>query len=348
MGERSVPVDAGAPALGGDRANRTHVRTLAGEGVEGFTDGPGSTARFNKPWDVAVAAGGTVYVADHSNHRIRKITPDGTVSTLAGDGVAGHVDGEGHLARFNYPRGVAVDPVGNVYVADTDNDRIRKITPQGMVSTLSGIGTQGYVDGPRVMARFAYPNGVTVDGLGNVYVADAANRRIRKVSPGGTASTLAGDGYQGYADAAGREARFSSPRGIAVDDLGYVYVADLGNSRIRMVSPTGQVSTVAGDGRGVHADGVATAASFCDPCALAVDAAGILYVADSDNHCIRMIGPGGVVETVAGDGERVADFADGSGPEARFSCPRGIAVGPSGRIYVADTMNHCIRVITLG
>jgi sugar lactone lactonase YvrE len=337
-----------APALGGARALPVRVDTFAGDGTEGFLDGPAAQARFRFPRGLAVDETGTLYVADWENHVIRRITPDGRVSTLAGNGAPGFADGQGGSARFHFPRDLAVDRAGNVYVADTDNNRIRKITPAGVVTTLSGDGQRGFADGPRGSARFYYPNGVAVDASGVVYVADASNTRVRRVSPGGTVTTLAGDEVGGYADAIGSEARFSSPRAVAVDGEGLVYVADYGNSRIRVIAPNGRVTTLAGDGRGRHLDGSGVRASFKDPCALDVADDGHLYVADCDNHCIRRISPHGMVETIAGDGRGVPDYVDGPGSQARFCKPRGIAVGPAGVIYVADTSNHCIRRLTLG
>jgi DNA-binding beta-propeller fold protein YncE len=352
VGELSQVVGIGdadpaeAPALGGDRAMRVRVETIAGDGIAGFADGHGAEARFNYPWGLACDAAGNLYVADTSNHRIRRVTPDGTVTTFAGVGTGGWLDGPAELARFDDPRDVAVDAAGHVYVADTDNNRIRKITPEGVVSTFSGEGTRSFADGARAVARFGYPNGVAVDAAGHVFVADAENRRLRKVSPGGTATTLAGDGASGFADGLGTEARLSSPRSVVVDALGHLCFVEVGNSRVRRLSPDGRLVTIAGDGRGKHADGPGPAASFRDPCALAIDAHGVLYVADSGNHCIRRLDLDGLVTTIAGDPRSLADFADGDGPAARFSEPRGIAVGPRGVLYVADTLNHCIRRIT--
>lgn len=337
-----------APSLGGARAARMRVDTFAGDGVAGHEDGPAAQARFRYPRGLAVDQAGILYVADWENHCIRRVTPDGDVSTLAGAGRAGFADGLGAIAWFHFPRDVAVDAAGNVYVADTDNNCIRKITPAGRVTTFSGEGQPGFADGPRSVARFHHPNGVAVDAAGVVYVADASNTRIRRVSPGGTVATLAGEGVAGYADAAGAEARFSAPRGLAVDAAGWVYVAEYGNSRIRAITPDGLVVTFAGDGRGRHADGVGEQASFRDPCGLALGPDGRLYVADSENHCIRMIRPDGAVVTIAGDGRGEPDFVNGPGPDARFYQPRGVAVCPSGVIYVADTSNHCIRRLTPG
>lgn len=339
-----------APLLGGSRALRTRVETIAGDGLEGYVDDVATAARFNCPRDLALDAAGNLFVVDTGNHRIRMIAPDGRVSTVAGDGVAGYLDGSGPVARFAFPRAVALDAAGNLYVADTDNDRIRKIDRRDpaspVVSTLSGGGTRGWLDGTRAVAQFYHPNGVALDAAGNVYVADASNRVIRKVSPGGTATTLAGDGVGGYCDALGAEARFNSPRAVDLDAAGNLYVAEFGNSRIRKVTPAGLVTTLAGDGRGAYRDGLGAEASFKDPCGIAVDAGGHVYVADSENHCIRRIDATGLVTTLAGGGQAIGDYADGSGAEARFSTPRGLCLGPEGVLYVADTMNHCIRRIT--
>ena len=190
----------------------------------GYTDGTGTSAQFNYPSGVAVDGAGNVYVADCHNHRIRKITASGVVSTLAGSGTSGYADGTGTSAQFDYPTGVAVDGAGNVYVADSDNHRIRKITASGVVSTLAG-STYGYTDGTGTSAKFYYPRGVAVDGAGNVYVADRVNHRIRKITASGVVSTLAGSA-QGYTDGTGTSAKFYYPFGVAVDGAGNVYVAD--------------------------------------------------------------------------------------------------------------------------
>ena len=188
------------------------VSTLAGlAGSPGSADGTGSAARFNDPYGVAVDSAGNVYVADTGNNTIRKITPSGVVSTLAGlAGSIGSADGTGSAARFFQPYGVAVDSAGNVYVADTNNNTIRKITPSGVVSTLAGLaGSFGSADGTGSAARFYYPEGVAVDSAGNVYVADTGNDTIRKITPSGVVSTLAGlAGSIGSADGTGSAARF--------------------------------------------------------------------------------------------------------------------------------------------
>jgi len=318
------------------------VTTLAG-GTYGFADGTGTAAQFKYPYDVAVDASGNVYVADTGNSRIRKITPSGAVTSLAGS-TYGFADGTGTAAHFSNPFGVAVDTSGNVYVTDSDNNRIRKITPSGVVTTPAGSTTvSGFADGTGTAAKFYYPIGVAVDTTGNVYVADTNNHRIRKISPSGLVTTLAGSGAAGFADGTGTAAQFNSPFGVAVDASGNVYVGDSDNNRIRKISPSGVVTTVAGSGADGYIDGTGTAAQFSWPAGVAVDASGNLYVVDNSNHRIRTISPSGVVTTLAGSGTN--GFADGSGAAAQFSYPTGVAVDASGNVYVADYANSRIRKI---
>ncbi len=216
--------------------------TLAGNGTPGYADGTGGfngTAMFSSPSGVTVDAQNNVYVADQLNNRIRKITPDGTVTTLAGSGTLGYLDGSSDVAQFSNPYGVTVDLQGNVYVADIENNRIRKITPDGTVMTLAGSGTSGYMDGtggPNGTAQFLKPTGVAVDGQNNVYVAGFLNNRIRKIAPGGTVTTLAGSGIDGFMDAPVDAAQFHDPFGIAVDVQGNIFIADAQNNRIRKIA----------------------------------------------------------------------------------------------------------------
>lgn len=318
------------------------VSTLAGSGVFGFAEGTGIAAQFYQPVGVAVDAAGNLYVADAENHRIRKVTPAGVVSTFAGSGTAGFADGNAATARFNSPRGIALDAAGNVFIADGVNHRIRKITPAGTVSTIAGSGVAGFANGNGPAAQFYFPKGIALDAAGNLYVADDINHRIRKVTPAGTVTTLAG-GTLGNTDGIGTTARFEQPTGVAVDAAGNVYVADSKNSRIRKITPSGTVSTLAGSSGGI-ADGIGTAARFNEPVGVAVDAAGNVFVADNDNERIRKVAPNGTVTTIAGSGG-FGGFADGTATVARFSSPSGVAVDASGTIYVADRQNHRIRKI---
>lgn len=280
------------------------VRTFAGTATAtGTTDANGTSARFNYPRGIAVKADGTVFVADTDSHTVRLITPTGDVSTLAGSpGVSGSADGTGTAARFNMPSGIAVDAAGNVFVADTNNHTIRKVTPGGVVSTVAGLaGENGSADGTS-SARFDTPRSVAVDAAGNLYVADFVNNTIRKITPAGVVSTLAGQhGAVGTADGVGAAARFRQPSGIAVDAAGFLYVADTYNYTVRRVSPAGAVVTIAGLGRNLgSAEGIGVGARFDAPMAIAVDAAGVTaYVADSDdqypfprNDTIRMMTQG--------------------------------------------------------
>ena len=325
------------------------VSTLVGLGVAGSygsADGTGSAARFDYPSGVAVDSSVNVYVADTSNHTIRKVTSTGVVTTLAGlAGFDGSADGPGSVARFNFPNGVAVDGSGNVYVADTSNDTIRKVTSAGVVSTLAGLaGSYGSADGPGSAARFLSPAGLAVDSYGNVYVADSGNHTIRKISPAGVVSTIAGlAGSYGSTDGAGPAARFFYPTGVALDGSGNVYVADYLNDTVRKITPSGVVSTLAGlAGSYGSADGTGPAARFTDVSAVAADGSGNVYVADTRNETIRKITPSGVVSTVAGLTGSQGNV-DGTGSLARFNEPSGISVDGSGNVYVADTFNHGIR-----
>jgi sugar lactone lactonase YvrE len=307
-------------------------------GGPSFEDGDGAAARFKFPGGIAVDASGSIYVADSGNHTVRKITPGGAVSTLAG--VAdqwGSADGRASHAHFNDPNGVAVDGEGNVYVADTVNQSVRKITPTGVVTTFGG---------------FNSPEGVAADAAGNVYVADTSSHTIRKISRLGVITTLAGlAGSPGSSDGTGSAARFNDPWGVAVDGGGNVFVADFGNDIIRKITPGGVVTTVAGlAGSPGTSDGTGSAARFKSPAGVAVDSAGVIYVADSANDMIRKITAGGVVSTIAGapppdDGSDIFVSVDGIGTEARFQVPFGIAVDGKGNVYVSDTFGHSIRKI---
>ncbi|MBI3414564.1 MAG: immunoglobulin domain-containing protein [Verrucomicrobia bacterium] len=321
--------------------------TLAGSaGNPGSADGTGSAARFNSLIGVAVDSAGNVYVADQSNSTIRKVTPAGVVTTLAGlAGSNGSADGTGSAARFNYPLDVVVDSAGNVYVADSDNGTIRKVTPAGEVTTLAGLaGSFGSADGTGSAARFNAPTGVAVDSTGNVYVTDELNHIIRKVTPSGEVTTLAGlAGSFGSADGTGSAARFQQPNGVAVDNVGNVYVTDEVNHTIRKVTPAGVVTTLAGlAGSNGSADGTGSAARFLFPRGVAVDSADNVYVADTFNSTIRKVTPAGVVTTLAGLTRAVGN-ADGTGSAARFNYPNGVAVDNAGNVYVADSDNSTIR-----
>ena len=318
-------------------------------GGAGSADGTGAAARFNSPFGVATDSADNVYVTDTTNNIIRKITPAGVVSTVAGTtGGSGSADGTGVLARFNRPFGVATDSAGNVYVTDTTNSIIRKITPAGVVSTLAGTADSvGSADGTGAAARFNESTGVATDSAGNVYVADAGNSTIRKITPTGVVSTLAGTaGATGSTDGTGAAASFNEPTAVATDSAGNVYVADTTNSIIRKITPAGVVSTLAGAaGSAGSADGTSTAARFNEPTGVATDSANNVYVADAGNSIIRKITPAGVVTTLAGTAGSVGS-TDGTGAAASFIIPFGVATDSADNVYVADIFNNTIRKIT--
>jgi sugar lactone lactonase YvrE len=323
------------------------VTTLAGTALHyGRQDGVGSAARFSGPSGVAVDSIGNVYVADSDNHNVRKITSNGTVTTIAGTGESGSADGAGSVAQFNRPLGIAVDSTGTLFVADTSNHTIRAISPSGMVTTVAGTaGGAGSTDASGARARFNGPWGVAVDSSGNTYVADRNNFTIRRVTPDGLVTTVAGTaGLSGGADGNRTTARFGAPSAVAVDRNGDLYVADTAAATIRKVAPNGDVTTLAGrQGQQGSVDGTGTDARFYQPCGVAVDDSGNVYVADQ-NCTIRKITPSGVVTTLAGAHQQ-SMVVDGPGGTARFIRPKALAVDGEGTVYVADTYGW-IRKIT--
>jgi sugar lactone lactonase YvrE len=264
------------------------VTTLAGKGVGGFADGTGSAASFSFLQGIAVDGTGNVYVADMENHRIRKITPDGVVSTIGGTGDAGYLDGPAATSQFNFPRGVAADNAGNVYVADGTNHCIRKISG-GNVTTVAGDGLVGFADGAVATARFNYPHKIKIDGAGNLIVSDLGNDRVRKISTTGMVSTIAGSGTRGFLDGPAATAQFHSPEGLGIDQIGNIYVGDVLNHRVRKISTTGDVTTVAGASDLAFADGNTGIAKFAYPTGVIISSTEIIYVADAGNVRIRKI-----------------------------------------------------------
>ena len=335
--------DASEDSASADEYEGPVVTTLAGSGKKGFADGAAKEASFKQPAGIALDGSGNIYLADAYNNRIRKITPAGVVTTLAGSGKEGFADGMGKDAVFNGPAGIAIDRDGNIYTAEWKGHRVRKITPAGVVTTLAGSGKAGFADGTGAEASFNTPQGVAVDASGNVYVSESGNHRIRRITPSGLVSTLAGSGKPGFADGTGAEASFKSPTGIALDAVGNVYVSDTGNHQIRKITPSGVVTTLAGSGKPGFQDGQGTKASFNVPFGLAVDRNGNIYVADMGNQRIRKFTPDGFVTTLAGSGKAGAE--DGYSTAASFVLPWGVAIDEFGAVYVSDQGNHKIRKI---
>jgi sugar lactone lactonase YvrE len=336
--------------------------TLAGtNAVSGSADGTNGGALFNSPQGVVADKLGNLYVADHVNNIIRKLTPSGTdwiVTTIAGTaGTTGSADGTNGVARFNDPDGIAVDGAGNLYVTDYSSHTIRKLAPVGtnwVVTTIAGTPASfGGNDGTNANARFDFPAGITVDTNGNLYVADFYNSTIRKVTPAGTnwiVTTIAGS-VQDYdsADGTNSAALFFGPSGITVDGFGNLYVADTINQTIRKLTPVGTnwvVTTIAGQVQNSGAnDGTNANSQFNYPYGITTDGTGNLYVSDTLNATIRKVasvGTNWVVSTLAGlPGSTSA--ADGTGSSALFVTPYGITVDGAGNLYVADSSNNTIR-----
>ena len=354
---RAVVADASGNVYVGDTNSSTLrkitpagvVTTLAGAaGQDGTANGVGTAARFHYIWSLALDPSGNLYAGDDSNHAVRKIAPDATVTTFIGKILDfGSTDGSVDAARFLYPDGVCVDAQFNTYVSDTNNHTIRKISVLGQVTTLAGSpGQSGTADGVGNAARFYFPRGISVDGAGNLYVCDTYNDRIRKIMPNGAVSTYAG-GTAGFLDGTGAVAKFSRPTGITLGTGGNLYVADFGNHSVRKVAPGGVVTTVAGNGTIGSADGTGATARFYYPRGIGSDSLGNLYVADTSNHTIRKITPGGTVSTLAGT-PGTSGFADGAGAAANFFNPRGVTVDPIGNVWVSDFNNRSIRKIAPG
>ncbi len=333
------------------------ITTAAGTESQGSrgVGGRATEAQLDFPIDVVVDDdSGNLYIADSSNHRILKVDAGGTITAAAGTGSHGFRGdgGPATAARLRFPHGAAVDGSGNLYIADTRNHRIRKVGAGGTITTVAGTGTDGFGgdSGPASAAQLNRPAGVAVDGSGNLFIADTNNHRIRKVDAEGTITTVAGTSGQGFSGDSGpaTAAQLNGPNGVAVDGFGNLYIADTNNHRIRKVGADGTITTVAGTGTAVFSgDGrPATAAQLNGPNGVAVDSSGNLYIADTNNHRIRKVDTRRTITTVAGTG--TAGFSGDSGPatDARLNGPNGVAVDGFGNLFIADTNNHRIRLLT--
>ncbi len=331
------------------------ITTVAGTGTAGYGgDGTAATAaNLNNPVGVAVDGLGNLYIADALNHRIRKVATNGIITTVAGTGTAGFAGdgGAATAATLNAPAGVTVDGTNNVYIADAQNQRVRKVATNGIITTVAGDGTTGYSgDGGAANATsLNNPAGLVVDGSGNLYIADQSNHRIRRVSAGGTISTIAGNGIGIYNGDGGMATTTSlyAPWGVAIDGTGNLYIADALNHRIRKVATSGIITTVAGNGSvGFSGDGgPATSASLYNPVGVAFDGAGNFYIADQQNQRIRKVAASGVITTVAGNGLFTFGGDGGAATDANLANPSGVAIDGTGNLYIADALNHRIRKV---
>jgi sugar lactone lactonase YvrE len=372
------------------------ISTVAGNGTKGFSGdgGPATSAELDYPSGAAVDSKGNLFIADEGNDYIRKVTPGGVISTVAGDGNPGYSGdgGPATSAQLDDPSGIAVDSAGSIFIADEGNDRIGKVTPGGIISTVAGNGTKGFSGdgGPATSAQVNGPKGVAVDSAGNLFIADEANHHIRKVTPGGVISSMAGKavysydmrrggvfgtmadnviyGYSGDGGVA-TSAQLDDPSSVAVDSAGNLFIADTGNSRIRKVTPGGVISTVAGNGppsdwgsiiggrnrvivasngSGGYSDdgGPASSAQLYVPSGVAVDSAGNLFIADTGNARICKVTPSGIINTVAGNGTEGVSGDGGPAISAQLDDPSGIVLDPAGNLFIADMGNNRIRKMT--
>jgi uncharacterized protein (TIGR03437 family) len=329
------------------------ITTIAGNGGVSYSGdgGQATKAQLNTPQGVAADSSGNLYIADTANHAVRKVTAAGVISTLAGTGTAGY-SGDGSAAagaQLRGPQGVAVDSSGNVYIADTGNSRVRKVTSGGSISTYAGSGTAGYGgDGAAASsAQLNTPLSLAADSAGNLYIADFGNNVVRKVSAsGGAISTVAGNGIQGFGGDGGKAtaARLNGPQAVAVDSSGNLYIADSQNSRIRVVTPDGTITTVAGTGiPGYSGDGrLALSAQIANPAGLAVDSTGSVYITDS-SALVRKFYVGGPIVSVAGNSTVGYSGDGGVATLAQLDAPIGLAVNSKGVVYIADSGNGAIR-----
>ncbi len=320
-----------------------NVTTLAGNGSPGYLDANGTGAMFNNPQGISVDANGNVYVSDSYNNYIRKVTPGGQVSTIAGDGTIGYQDGPVANAEFYDPMGSTFDSQGNLFVADYGNNVIRKITPGGTVSTYAGNGTAGYVDGNTKgdTIEFKNPSGVVFDAAGNLYVTDRGNQLIRKITPTGAVTTVAGIPSlpnAGYLDGTLFGAAFYDPNALTIDANNNLYVADQVNSAIRKVTtPAGVTTTIAGGPKQTNLLNI--------PVGITSDKTGNLYIVDEGGRLL-LYTSSNVLYVLAG-GWNISGSADGLGTAAQFNNPQGVAIDANGNIYIADKGNNSIRKVNV-
>jgi sugar lactone lactonase YvrE len=331
------------------------ISTIAGNGTAAYRGdgGAATSAELNRPYQIAMDSNGNLYIADSANNRIRKVTPAGVISTVAGDGMLGYSGDGGPAVNAHLwsPYGVAVDSSGNLYIADTDNYRIRKVDSSGVISTVAGTGSNNHSgDGGPATSAAVYPTLLAFDSNGNLYFTENGAYRIREINTSGIVTTVAGNGIQGSNGDGGlaTSAELNDPGGLTVDSNGNLYIAEVGvltgnpaaNGRIRQVTPTGFISTVAGAGTG----GV----TLFDPEDIALDSSGNLYIADSNNERILMMPPGRTATVIVAGTTGVSGFSGdgGSATAAKLWGPVSITLDSTGNLYISDYANQRIRKVT--
>ena len=333
------------------------VSNFSGNGIPGLANGSPAMTNFYNPFGICRDSAGNLYVADGDNHCIRRVDPSGNSSVYAGTAIAGFADGPALSAMFNNPINLCMDAQGDLYVSDFLNQRIRRISASGMVTTVAGSGVAGFANGLALSSRFNYPRGIAIDSLGNIYVADSWNHRIRKID-GSThnVSTYAGGGTTigvgsvgGLVDGPDTAARFYTPSGLTMDASGSLYVADPNNHRIRRIDTSRVVTTVAGSGAtgpgsGGFLDGNALSALLNTPTDLFWMPDGNLLISDTYNNRVRLLDTSGTISSYAGSG--IPGYSNGPDSLAEFNFPRGVIANPAGdTVFVVDYNNHTVRLI---
>ena len=332
------------------------ISTIAGNGTAGFS-GNGSAAtlaKLNNPTGITYDSIGNIYISDYNNNQIRKIDGSGTITTVAGTGVGGYSGdgGSATAAKLNLPSTLTFDKYGNMYVVDALNNCVRKVTPSGIISTFAGNGLGGYSGdgGLASSAQLNFPCGIYIDAIGNVFIADRNNHRIRKVNTSGFISTFAGTGVAGFSGdgAVATNAKLNMPNSIYFDNSGNAYIADAYNNRIRKVNASGIISTFAGTGIGGFSGdgGQAISAQLNQPFGISFDAAGNSYISDFNNHRIRKIDQGGIISTLAGTGVGGYSGDGGVSNVAKIYYPEKVTIDATGNIYIPDAGNQRVRKIS--
>lgn len=339
--------------------NAQMITTVAGIGAGGYTGDGGQaiSEALNGPNGIAFDAAGNMYISDYDNCRIRKVSTAGIITTVAGTGSCGFSgdSGSATAAKIKLPNGVAFDGAGNMYIADLGNARIRKVNTSGIITTVAGNGTFGGSGdgGPATAAALAQPQGITLDAVGNLYIADYASNVVRKVNSSGIISTVAGNGNRGYSGDGGpaTAAQLDAPTGVACDALGNLYISDFSRGgSVRKVNPSGIITTIAGTGScgslSCGDGGPAIAAEMYNPYGLTVDASGNVYITDTDNHKVRIVKTSGIIYTIAGNGIGYYSGDGGLAIAAELKYPGGAALDAGGNLFICDQGNNVIRKVT--
>jgi sugar lactone lactonase YvrE len=338
----------------GAAAKAGHIHTYAGRGTAGFSGdgGPARAAKLDAPGGLAFHSG-NLYIADFKQDRVRRVNPSRRITTVAGTRARGYSGdgGAGTKAKLNRPTGVAVDEVGNLYIGDARNHRVRRVNGSGTITTVAGTGILGFSGegGAATSARLSFPWELGFDS-GNLFIADSGNHRVRRVDASGTITTVAGTGVRGHSGDGGpaTAARLKRPGAVAFDGSGNLYIADFGNNRVRKVNQAGSISTGAGSGRkGFSGDGrKATKAKLDAPSGLVLDHSGNLYIADSGNNRVRKVNRAGIISTVAGTGREGFSGDGRKATRAKLNYPIGLALDRRHSLYIADSGNHRVRKVT--